>query len=697
VNIFLYYIFIMSKSTCPCEQIYASATSNGSAITISGDLVTANASATASSAVSYADALSTATKDAQQLANDCAQHDADVIDQTLTIVNSRSLIPSNTSLTVGSNTSPYSQVYTANGVILSSNSPGNQVILTSSNDKLYANGAQVYTSADPQSDASANTFYGTDAGGVSTVGINNSVFGYYALANNTTGADNTAIGSYSLETNTTGLSNTAIGNYSLQANTEGTYNTATGRYSLQTNTTGINNTASGGGSLRFNTEGNYNTAVGMQALYTNTTGSNNTASGNCSLLYNTEGNYNTANGGFSLYANTTGINNTASGFNSLYTNTTGNSNTAVGIDALYFNTTGSYNTAINFDSLHSNTTGNSNTAVGVSSLFTNTTGSNNTALGYQADVTSGALTNSTAIGYRAICTESNQIKLGNDDIKTLVCAGALKTSLDATISGVTIGKGSGSIATNTLCGSGALLVNSTGYDNTAIGVSSLSKNTIGHNNTAIGLQSIQINTTGTYNTGVGVNSLLGNTTGYDNTALGVDSLRTNITGYYNTAIGSRANVASDALTNCTSIGYGAICDTSDQITLGNSSVSVVRSYGAYTFLSDRRDKKDVEDLESSLEFIEQLKPVRFNWNMRDGGKVDIPEIGFIAQDLQQVQLDTGMKIPNLVYDVNPEKLEASYGTLLPLLVKSIQELSHDNKKLNAKIQELTSIIQKMKQ
>ena len=72
--------------------------------------------------------------------------------------------------------------------------------------------------------------------------------------------------------------------------------------------------------------------------------------------------------------------------------------------------------------------------------------------------------------------------------------------------------------------------------------------------------------------------------------------------------------------------------------------------------------------------------------MLDGGKVYIPEIGFIAQDLQQVLQDTEINIPNLVYDVNPEKLEASYGTLLPLLVKSIQELSQENKRTNTKIQ-----------
>ena len=62
--------------------------------------------------------------------------------------------------------------------------------------------------------------------------------------------------------------------------------------------------------------------------------------------------------------------------------------------------------------------------------------------------------------------------------------------------------------------------------------------------------------------------------------------------------------------------------------------------------------------------------------MRDGGKVDIP-----AQDLTQVQEDTGIHVPGLVYDINPDKLEASYGTLLPLLVKSIQELSQEIKEL----------------
>ena len=74
--------------------------------------------------------------------------------------------------------------------------------------------------------------------------------------------------------------------------------------------------------------------------------------------------------------------------------------------------------------------------------------------------------------------------------------------------------------------------------------------------------------------------------------------------------------------------------------------------------------------------------------MRDGGKVDIPEMGFIAQDLQQVQEETGITVPRLVSDSNPDRLEASYGTLLPIMVKATQELSTKGTTSGAKITEL---------
>jgi hypothetical protein len=42
----------------------------------------------------------------------------------------------------------------------------------------------------------------------------------------------------------------------------------------------------------------------------------------------------------------------------------------------------------------------------------------------------------------------------------------------------------------------------------------------------------------------------------------------------------------------------------------------------------------------------------------------------------------------LVYDENPEKLEASYGRLIPVLVKAIQEMNTEIKSLKEEIETL---------
>jgi hypothetical protein len=51
-----------------------------------------------------------------------------------------------------------------------------------------------------------------------------------------------------------------------------------------------------------------------------------------------------------------------------------------------------------------------------------------------------------------------------------------------------------------------------------------------------------------------------------------------------------------------------------------------------------------------------------------------PDFGFIAQELLSAQEKVGENVPNLVITENPERLEASYAKLIPVLVKSIQEL-----------------------
>jgi hypothetical protein len=63
-------------------------------------------------------------------------------------------------------------------------------------------------------------------------------------------------------------------------------------------------------------------------------------------------------------------------------------------------------------------------------------------------------------------------------------------------------------------------------------------------------------------------------------------------------------------------------------------------------------------------------------------------MGFIAQELKQVQEETGITVPNLVSDKNPDRIEASYGTLLPILVKAVQELSAKVTTLETELSEL---------
>jgi hypothetical protein len=212
-------------------------------------------------------------------------------------------------------------------------------------------------------------------------------------------------------------------------------------------------------------------------------------------------------------------------------------------------------------------------------------------------------------------------------------------------------------------------------------------------NVALGVGALDSNTGGNYNTAVGRDTLTAITTGGRNTAVGSFTLNTT-TGDSNTAIGQEAGLSLTTGSNNVMIGYAAnaaTATTSNTITLGNSSIATLRcQQTSITALSDLRDKKNVEPLEIGLDFVNELKPVKYDWNMRqpqnpeldkDGkpkiiGKVDMPDVGFIAQDLLATEDATGLaNYLQLTYRENPEQLEATQGRLIPILVKAIQELS----------------------
>jgi hypothetical protein len=241
--------------------------------------------------------------------------------------------------------------------------------------------------------------------------------------------------------------------------------------------------------------------------------------------------------------------------------------------------------------------------------------------------------------------------------------------ISGTMFSVNIGMAAGENLTGQLNGHGI-----------AIGAYAMQNSTFTGGNIAIGQATLR-NVTG-----------LGPTVGTNNTAVGENAGVNMTSGYNNVLLGAFAGFSPVALTtgyNNIVIGAGAAtatATTNNSITLGNSANDVLRcAVTSITSLSDARDKKEVEDLNVGLDFIDGLRPVRFVWDDRDeAGKHDVADFGFIAQDLKAAEDAIDMSdVLKLVYDENPEKLEASYGKLLPIMVKAIQELSAELKALKA--------------
>jgi hypothetical protein len=242
---------------------------------------------------------------------------------------------------------------------------------------------------------------------------------------------------------------------------------------------------------------------------------------------------------------------------------------------------------------------------------------------------------------------------------------------------------------NTYIGRNAgALLNSTAQNNTAVGFNALQSQP-GRNssqNTAIGAKALE-NASGNNNTAIG-NEAGANNGGSNNVIIGHQASIGN--GNNSVAIGNGAN--SGAWSNSVAIGSGATSTGSNQITLGNGATGVLRcSATTITALSDRRDKADIITLSEGIEFIKQLKPVTYSWNARDKSKVGTKAVGFIAQDLLKLQQESPIgENLDLVSYHNPDKLEARYGNLLPVMVKGIQDqqtliekLQKDNEQLKA--------------
>ena len=318
----------------------------------------------------------------------------------------------------------------------------------------------------------------------------------------------------------------------------------------------------------------------------------------------------------------------------------GTDNIALGENALSSNSSGgTYNIAIGKDALSSNTVRDYNIAIGYEAAKNNEQ-SYNVTIGGQAMLSATTATANVAVGYKALYNN-------NDSYNTAI---GYQAMYDAT-----------SVDNSVAVGYRALYNSLTDGENVAVGHSSLYYNAGGNYNAALGYQA-----------------------GYDCT-----------TGDYNTFIGyGTANYTSAYFTgsNCVLLGRqaNAYNNYSNRIYLGNASITSLHCNDtSISAASDERDKTNIVTSAYGLDFINDVRVVTFTWNRRDGNMGTAKQLGFIAQEVYDVELKHSSTGYTKIVDwADPEQLTLAPARMLPIAIKAIQELSSKIDALEARLAKL---------
>ncbi|MFT6338836.1 MAG: hypothetical protein ACJATI_005615, partial [Halioglobus sp.] len=242
----------------------------------------------------------------------------------------------------------------------------------------------------------------------------------------------------------------------------------------------------------------------------------------------------------------------------------------------------------------------------------------------------------------------------------------------------------------------------------------------GANNTFIGSHTGEFNTTGVQNVFLGTYAGRENAAGQFNVCIGPyagQSLvgqgdnqnpenRKNINiGYYagqmadesanpgtdNIMIGTSTEFAVGNIQRSIAIGIGVVIDSSDIVRIGNGSITSIGGGVNWTSYSDGRFKDNVIESVPGLSFINQLRPVQYNFNSNEfhnylgvdldnrniaseNAKYEILQTGFIAQEVEQAAIDIAFNFNGVD---KPKSSNGYYGLrysefVVPL-VKAVQE------------------------
>ena len=222
-------------------------------------------------------------------------------------------------------------------------------------------------------------------------------------------------------------------------------------------------------------------------------------------------------------------------------------------------------------------------------------------------------------------------------------------------------------------------------------------NTTGSNNTAVGFEARKSNTTAANGTSLGYKAGDGVTTGNDNICVGVQAgaYTTVITdGTRNVILGNYSHTSSPGGYDQIVLGYNVAGSTHSTLTFGHGATETTCTFGATSWSapSDQRLKEEITTATAGLSFVNDLRPVTFKWKKEkdiptdmsgyvEGSetrfKTDTTEHGFIAQEVKTA-IDAHSEIKD-GFDMWSEddngRQRIGEGSLVPMLVKAIQELS----------------------
>ena len=235
--------------------------------------------------------------------------------------------------------------------------------------------------------------------------------------------------------------------------------------------------------------------------------------------------------------------------------------------------------------------------------------------------------------------------------------------------------------------------NNTGGCNDAFGYQALNANTGSLNNVAIGAYSMKYqnsNSTDSYNVAIGHTAFGGSTFTSLNHCIG---------------IGAEVEASSASAEEQIVIGFRVVGAGNNTFTFGTGGSDTKCNFGGTTWSnpSDARYKENVEDQTAGLSFINDLRPVTFDWKKEK----DLPPLhrayvknsekkvmndntnhGFLAQEVKEVinkhpEIKDGFDMWS--QDEADGRQRIGQTALIPILTKAIQELSAEVEELKEKV------------